>query len=44
MVNYFNLPKVVAILWEFMVGVVCVARFFPGWLCQYVKEIDNIVK
>ena len=39
--NYFTLPKVMAMLREFMVGVVGTARFRPGWPGQNVKEIDD---
>ena len=39
--NYFTLPKVMAMLREFMIGVVGTARFRPGWPGQNVKEIDN---
>ena len=39
--NYFTLPKVMAMLREFMIGVVGTARFRPGWPGQNVKEIDD---
>ena len=39
--NYFNLPKVMEILRDFMVGVLHTSRFCPGRPGKNVKEMDN---
>ena len=39
--NYFTLQKLMVMLYEFSIGVVGTARFFRGWPCQNVKEIDK---
>ena len=39
--NYFTLSKVMAMLQEFIIGVIGTARFHPWWPGQNVKEIDD---
>ena len=41
MENYFTFPKVLAMLKEFMIGVVGTVRFCPGLSGQNIKEIDD---
>ena len=40
--NYFILSKLMAMLQEFIIGVIGTARFSPWWPGQNVKEIDDI--
>ena len=42
MEKYFTFPKVMSILWEFMIGVVCTEIFCPGWPGQDIKRIDDM--
>ena len=39
--NYFTLPKVMSMSREFMIVVLGIERFRPGWPGQNVKEIDD---